>query len=87
MDNSGTLMPVYEFRCTECAAITEELRAFGQDLPPDCPKCTIPMRRKFSRVAVRYGTWGFTATDSLVRDTRGKDYKQLRSKAEQIADE
>lgn len=80
-------MPVYEFRCTACDEHTEELRAFGHDLPPDCPKCTLPMKRKFSRVAVRYGTWGFNATDSLVGDTRGKDYKALRSKAEQIADE
>jgi len=38
-------------------------------------------------VAVRYEGWGFTATDSLVSDTRGKDFRTLRDKAEQISDE
>lgn len=80
-------MPVYEFSCPACAELVEELRALGADDPPPCPACAAPMRRKFSRVGVRYGSWGFSATDSLVSDTRGKDYKALRSKAEQIADE
>lgn len=44
-------------------------------------------RRKFSRVAVRYEGWGFASTDSLVTDTRGKDYKALRERAERISDE
>ena len=79
-------MPVYEFACT-CGERAEELRALGEDSPPVCPECGETMRRKFSRVGVRYGTWGFSATDSLVSDTRGKDYKELRSKAEQISDE
>lgn len=80
-------MPVYEFRCRECGAEAELIRGLGESDPPDCAACTAPMQRIFSRVAVRYSTWGFTATDSLVGDTRGKDFKALRSKAEQISDE
>lgn len=44
------------------------------------------MRRVFSRVAVRYGSWGFRTTDSLISDTRGRDFKALRDRAERISD-
>ena len=44
------------------------------------------MRLKLSRVAVTYGSWGFTATDTLVGDTTGKDFKTLKAKAQEIAD-
>jgi putative FmdB family regulatory protein len=80
------LMPVYEYACRECAAVEEHLLPLGDPGPEACAACGGPLRRKFSRVAVRYEGWGFTATDSLVNDTRGKDFKALRSKAEEIAD-
>ena len=80
-------MPVYEYVCTACDAVEEHLLPLGADGPDACAVCGEPLRRKFSRVAVRYEGWGFTATDNLVRDTRGKDYKDLRERAERIADE
>lgn len=79
-------MPVYEFNCPSCAAGAELLRGLGESEAPLCDECGTQMQRKFSRVAVRYGSWGFNATDSLVGDTRGKDFKELRSKAEQISE-
>jgi putative FmdB family regulatory protein len=82
-------MPVYEFVCRECGAHEEHLLPLGAGAPGSCVACGGALRRKFSRVAVRYGSWGFTATDSLVDDARGprKDFKTLREKAEQISDE
>lgn len=80
-------MPVYEYACRECGAVEEHLLKLGAEGPTECAACGGPLRRKFSRVAVKYETWGFTSTDSLVNDTRGKDFKALRSKAEQISDE
>jgi len=80
-------VPVYEFVCTECATVEEHLLPLGADGPGECAACGGPLRRKFSRVAVKYEGWGFTATDSLVGDTRGKDFKALREKAERISDE
>lgn len=44
------------------------------------------MRQKFGRVGINYAAWGFTATDKLVGTTRGKDFKALRARAEQISD-
>jgi hypothetical protein len=38
---------------------------------------------------VRYEGWGFSSTDKLISEANGprKDFKTLRSKAEQISDE
>ncbi len=46
------------------------------------------LRRRFSRVAVRYQSWGFGSTDKLLpSDRRRQDFKALRERAERIADE
>lgn len=80
-------MPVYEYVCRECAAVEEHLLPLGAPVPGACAACGGELRKKFSRVAVRYQGWGFNATDRLVSDPAGRDFKALRSKAEQIADE
>jgi putative FmdB family regulatory protein len=80
-------VPIYEYACRACAAVEEHLLPLGADGPEACAACGGPLRRKFSRVAVKYEGWGFSATDSLVTDPRGKDYKALRERAERISDE
>lgn len=80
-------MPVYEYACTECGEVEEHLLPLGADGPEACTACGAPLRRKFSRVAVRYEGWGFSSTDRLVNDTQGKDFKALRERAERISDE
>jgi hypothetical protein len=44
------------------------------------------MHQKFGRVGIKYASFGFTATDKLVSDPRGKDFKTLADKANEIAD-
>jgi putative FmdB family regulatory protein len=79
-------MPIYVFRCEDCQTSAELLLPLGDTEPRRCEECGGHARHRLSRVAVRYQGWGFTATDSLVRDTRGKDFAALREKAEQISD-
>jgi len=79
-------MPIYLFRCAECEAEHEELLPLGETGDRTCPDCGGKATHQFARVAIKYDGWGFTATDSLVSDTKGKDFKQLRSKAEEISD-
>jgi putative FmdB family regulatory protein len=83
----GIAVPIYLFRCTECRQEHEALLALGDTDPRPCPSCGGETRQRIGRVAVRYNGWGFTATDSLVDDTRGKDFRTLRDKADQISDE
>ena len=80
-------MPIYVFRCTSCRAEHEVLAALGATDAGPCPECGGQTKLRIGRVAVKYNGWGFTATDSLVSDTRGKDFSTLRDKAEQISDE
>ena len=82
-------MPVYEFACPDCGAVEEHLLPLGSGPPGPCAACGGALRKKFSRVAVRYGSWGFSATDKLVSDDKAprKDFKTLRDRAERIADE
>ena len=80
-------MPVYVFRCLVCRAEHETLRPLGETTDVPCPECGGQTKLRLGRVAVRYNGWGFTATDSLVSDTRGKDFRTLRDKADEISDE
>ncbi len=80
-------MPLYLFRCTACDHESEVLLPLGETADRPCPRCGKPARHRFARIAVKYNGWGFTATDSLVSDTQGKDFKKLRETAEKISDE
>jgi putative FmdB family regulatory protein len=80
-------VPLYLFRCTACATEAEFLLPLGQTGERVCAECGAAAKHRFARVAVKYNGWGFAATDNLVRDTRGKDFKALRETAEKISDE
>lgn len=42
-------MPIYEYQCEECEAITEKLRKMNElDDPCECEKCGKPAHRKIS---------------------------------------
>jgi putative FmdB family regulatory protein len=79
-------MPIYLFRCATCETEHEELLSLGDTGDRKCPECGGKATHQFARVAVKYDGWGFTATDKLVGDSRGKDFKQLSAKAEEISD-
>lgn len=80
-------MPIYEYRCEACGQDLERLQPMGAGPPADgCPACGGSLRRRFSRVAVKYEGWGFSSTDSLVARTQGKDFKAMRERAERIGD-
>lgn len=82
-------MPVYEFLCASCGHVLDVVRPMGESDPPGpCPACGGELRRRWSRVGVRFEGWGFRGTDDLLpEDRRGKrDFKELRRKAEEIAE-
>jgi putative FmdB family regulatory protein len=80
-------VPLYLFRCTACATEAEHLLPLGETADRPCEQCGQPAKHRFARIAVKYNSWGFGATDNLVGDSRGKDFKQLRETAEKISDE
>jgi putative FmdB family regulatory protein len=81
-------VPLYEFRCPVCEAVTEQLLSLGATAPRPCPTedCPGTAFLKFSRLAVTYQAFGFKKTDTLVNDTNGKDFRSLQEKANEISD-
>lgn len=79
-------VPIYEFRCADCGGEHEVLLPLGESGPRPCPDCDGQLRRRFSRVGVRFGTWGFASTDGLVDRPGRRDFATLRERAEQIRD-
>jgi putative FmdB family regulatory protein len=80
-------MPVYEYACRACKAVEEHLQPLGSGAPGPCQACGGELRRRWSRVAVKYQGWGFKGTDKLLsEDRQGQDFRDLRERAERIAD-
>ena len=81
-------MPVYEYKCTSCAEREEHLLpSFESPAPTACAACGGPLKRVYTgRLQVNLSGWGFSKTDGLVSDTRGKDFKQIRERADRLRD-
>lgn len=82
-------MPVYEYLCEGCGRRIDRILPHARaDEPGPCAECDGTLSRRFSRVAVRYGSWGFNATDGLVPDRPGgrNDFKAVRERAEKLSD-
>jgi putative FmdB family regulatory protein len=82
-------MPVYEYICKHCGHGFDRILPHEHaDTPGDCPSCgNGEVRRRFSRVAVRYGGWGFSSTDGLVPDRPGRgDFRSVQERAERISE-
>ncbi len=82
-------MPLYEYTCRACSHDEEHLQPLGAGAPGPCAACGGELRRRWSRVAVKYQGWGYNATDKLLPDDhrrQGTDYRALRERAEKIAD-
>jgi putative FmdB family regulatory protein len=85
----GEVVPVYEYVCQHCGAPSELLLPHARAADPGaCDGCGHDrLRRRFSRVAVRYDGWGFNATDRLVADRPARgDFRTVRERAERIAE-
>ena len=81
-------MPVYEYRCRACGFLVEEVQPMGAGPPGPCPECGGELRRVYGRVGVRFSGWGFRRTDSLLPEDRrrGKDFKELERKSQELTD-
>ena len=82
-------MPVYEYVCEGCGRDRDRILPMDRaDEPGPCPACDGELRRRFSRVAVKYTSWGFSATDGMVPERPGRgDYRDVAERAERISDQ
>jgi len=57
-------MPIYEYKCTKCGHIFEELRSIIDGEGATCPKCGAPAKKIFSgSVGFIFKGSGFYITD------------------------
>jgi len=57
-------MPIYEYKCTKCGHIFEELRSMTDGEGATCPKCGAPAKKIFSgSVGFIFKGSGFYITD------------------------
>lgn len=82
-------MPVFEYKCTNCGERAEHIVLAGEAEPTACAQCGGALKKVFGggRLHVRLEGWGFSKTDALLSDTRGKDFKKIRERAERLVDE
>ncbi len=81
-------MPVFEYKCTSCDARREYVLLVGEAAPTACADCGGDLKRLWSaRVQINLEGWGFSKNDALLKDTRGKDFKALKERAQRIRDE
>lgn len=80
-------MPVFEYRCTACAAEVEEIVLPGESAPTACGTCGGELARRWSRVGVQLVGWGFARNDAMIGDDGGrKPFRQVRDKAAELFD-
>jgi putative FmdB family regulatory protein len=57
-------MPVYQYKCTGCGNITEEIRGIKSDTPDlFCKQCNIQLNRLYSPIGVTFNGSGFYSKD------------------------
>jgi len=57
-------MPLYEYRCKNCAHQFEIQQAFSDDALTDCPECDGLVKKVFSPVGISFKGSGFYKNDS-----------------------
>ncbi|HEX9776404.1 MAG TPA: zinc ribbon domain-containing protein [Actinomycetota bacterium] len=82
-------MPVFDYKCGSCGAREEHIVLQGEEPPTVCGSCGGSLRKTFGvgRLLVNLEGWGFSKTDGLIADTRGKDFKALKERAQRIVEE
>jgi putative FmdB family regulatory protein len=57
-------MPLYDYKCTKCGAVTEVRHGFTESHRDPCPACGAPMARVFNPAPIVFKGSGFYVTDS-----------------------
>lgn len=57
-------MPLYDYKCTQCGAVTEVRHGFDESHSEPCPACGGRMARVFNPAPIVFKGSGFYVTDS-----------------------
>lgn len=57
-------MPIYEYECQKCGAVTDIRHGFKETNSEPCPSCGGPLTRRFNPAGIVFKGSGFYVTDS-----------------------
>ncbi len=57
-------MPLYDYQCSQCQAVTEIRHGFDANHTDPCPKCGGALKRVFNPAPILFKGSGFYITDS-----------------------
>jgi len=57
-------MPIYEYECRKCGAVTDVRHGFDETVSTACPQCGGELARRFSPAGIVFKGSGFYVTDS-----------------------
>ncbi len=57
-------MPLYDYQCSKCQALTEIRHGFDDNHSDPCPKCGGTLKRVFNPAPILFKGSGFYITDS-----------------------
>jgi putative FmdB family regulatory protein len=63
-------MPVYEYKCDNCAATFEVLQRMSDDPLTECPECEGTLRKVLHPVGISFKGSGFYSTDYKASGSR-----------------
>ena len=71
-------MPLYDYQCSKCQALTEIRHGFDDNHSDPCPKCGGTLKRVFNPAPILFKGSGFYITDS--RPSKPAESKPAESK-------
>ncbi len=84
-EGAESVVPTYQYQCTDCGAALEIIQSFSDDSLTECPECAGRLRKVFNAVGVVFKGSGFYRNDSrstTTNGTAGKDKKDSTEKKE-----
>jgi putative FmdB family regulatory protein len=64
LTRAWSVMPTYEYACTECGHRFETVQSFTDDALTECPSCGGVLRKVFGSVGIVFKGSGFYKTDT-----------------------
>ncbi|MGH9589780.1 MAG: FmdB family zinc ribbon protein, partial [Terracidiphilus sp.] len=64
-----TILPLYEYRCTQCGYRFEKIQSFGAQPETECPKCHGALIRPLTAPALQFKGAGWYVNDYASKST------------------
>lgn len=78
-------MPLYDYRCAKCGAVTEIRHGFNESHEEPCAKCGGALSRVFNPAPIVFKGSGFYITDSRPSSSSSSSDSSSSSKSDSAA--